>query len=103
MVGSGMSTVRVRTEERVHVRELEHAHAPQGQRRKRAKPAPAAPLYRTRDAETAPSVFAQPGGSMFSPAFAQGMMLAELNASRAREQSERESQARFLGFMGVPK
>ena len=51
----------------------------------------------------APSVFAQPGGSMFSPAFAQGMMLAELNASRAREQSERESQARFLGFMGVPK
>ncbi|EOD03643.1 hypothetical protein EMIHUDRAFT_250862 [Emiliania huxleyi CCMP1516] len=32
-----------------------------------------------------------------------GMMLAELNASRAREQSERESQARFLGFMGVPK
>ena len=77
--------------------------APQGQRRKRAKPAPAAPLYRTRDAETAPSVFAQPGGSMFSPTFAQGMMLAELNASRAREQSERESQARFLGFMGVPK
>ena len=43
------------------------------------------------------------GGSMFSPTFAQGMMLAELNASRAREQSERESQARFLGFMGVPK
>ena len=79
------------------------APEPQGQRRKRAKPAPAAPLYRTRDAETAPSVFAQPGGSMFSPAFAQGMMLAELNASRAREQSERESQARFLGFMGVPK
>ena len=77
--------------------------APQGQRRKRAKPAPAAPLYRTRDAETAPSVFAQPGVSMFSPTFAQGMMLAELNASRAREQSERESQARFLGFMGVPK
>ena len=40
---------------------------------------------------------------MFSPTFAQDMMLAELNASRAREQSERESQARFLGFMGVPK
>ena len=51
----------------------------------------------------APSVFAQPGGSMFSSTFAQGMMLAEFNASRAREQSERESQARFLGFvMGVP-
>ena len=71
--------------------------APQGQRRKRAKP-----VYCTRDAETAPSVFAQPGGSMFSPAFAQGMMLAELNASRARVQSEREGQARILGFMGVP-
>ena len=56
-----------------------------------------------RDAETAPSVFAQPGGSMFSPTFAQGMMLAELNASRAREQSERESQARIFGFMGIPK
>ena len=39
---------------------------------------------------------------MFSPAFAQGMMLAELNASRARVQSEREGQARILGFMGVP-
>ena len=48
-------------------------------------------------------MFAQPGGSMFSPTFAQGMMLAEFNASRAREQSERESQARIFGFMGIPK
>ena len=37
-----------------------------------------------------------------SVTFAQGMMLAELNASRARVQSEREGQARILGFMGVP-